>query len=410
MRYDIHLRSDMEEMIQTVVEEIKDWNGVAETTDKDEIEELAKRVVFFDHCAIPDRPFLIGGADGSGDYPCVKYGDSFVYFSLAAARLYEARTSGILSERSISDHEIKDLLWLSGDSDTCRERFLNAFERMMKETPEIICELSDYYDYKKESGKVPSTRQGLLDNKILILPPAHDASNIGIQLRTVAEVGCLVHLIQSKEIGAERDMPLYLLEDTTMALPMITSRSTLFFEIAKRYACVIAREKGIAYMTLSKSHNMPHMDLIEEIIGQENPSREHWFIRIPSTELKEEKLEFLGKRSIPPVGAISYLFKLHNNTQPMRLDMDYHYWNTHINDADQAQRLKNEIQLFRDLDFASHDQRCYGYPYPIKACHDIASLTEAERLSLRKWIIDRAIAIGLKRKNFVDPEIQTGHA
>ena len=70
---------------------------------------------------------------------------------------------------------------------------------------------------------------------------------------------------------------------------------------------------------------------------------------------------------------------------------------------------KHEIQLFRDLDFASHDQRCYGYPYPIKACHDMASLTNAERIALRKQIIDAAIEKGLKRKNFIDPSIQTGH-
>lgn len=93
----------------------------------------------------------------------------------------------------------------------------------------------------------------------------------------------------------------------------------------------------------------------------------------------------------------------------MRLDIDYEYWAQHIYDADHDKQKQCEIQLFRDLDFASHDQRCYGYPYPIKACHDMASLTDDERAALRNQIIDEAVKSGLKRKNFVDPSIVTGH-
>lgn len=98
MRYDIHFRSDVIDMIQDVVGEIKDWNGTTDNNDKDDVALFADRVVPFEHCSIPDRPFLIGGADGSGDYPCVKYGDSFVYLTVAMSRLYEAMPSGVLHE------------------------------------------------------------------------------------------------------------------------------------------------------------------------------------------------------------------------------------------------------------------------------------------------------------------------
>lgn len=83
MRYDIHFRSDVIDMIEDVVGEIKEWNRGSECSDRDGIEELVKRVVSFDHCAIPDRPFLMGGADGSGGFPCVKYGDSYIYLYAA---------------------------------------------------------------------------------------------------------------------------------------------------------------------------------------------------------------------------------------------------------------------------------------------------------------------------------------
>ena len=93
----------------------------------------------------------------------------------------------------------------------------------------------------------------------------------------------------------------------------------------------------------------------------------------------------------------------------MRLDMSLKYWQQFIRSDDKEEQKCHEIQLFRDLDFASHDQRSYGYPYPIKACHDMASLTDDERLAMRKQIIDEAVKAGLKRKNFVDPSILTGH-
>ena len=68
-----------------------------------------------------------------------------------------------------------------------------------------------------------------------------------------------------------------------------------------------------------------------------------------------------------------------------------------------------ETKIFEDLDYASHDQRSYGYPYPIKAAHDRASLTQAERIALRKQIIDAAVRSGMKRSLFRDVSKSTGH-
>ena len=69
----------------------------------------------------------------------------------------------------------------------------------------------------------------------------------------------------------------------------------------------------------------------------------------------------------------------------------------------------NEKKIFEDLDYASHDQRCYGYPYPIKAGHDRASMTQPERVAMRKQIIDAAVRAGRKRSLFRDASQETGH-
>ncbi|MHC5599147.1 MAG: hypothetical protein ACYTXC_24910 [Nostoc sp.] len=75
----------------------------------------------------------------------------------------------------------------------------------------------------------------------------------------------------------------------------------------------------------------------------------------------------------------------------------------------EEETCKNERNIFEDLDYASHDQRVYGYPYPIKAAHDRASLTNAERVGLRKQLVAQAIASGINPNLFRDASQATGH-
>lgn len=65
--------------------------------------------------------------------------------------------------------------------------------------------------------------------------------------------------------------------------------------------------------------------------------------------------------------------------------------------------------MFEDLDYTGRDQRYYGYPYPIKAGYDRASLTQAERVAPRKMIIDAAVTAGMKRSLFRSASAATGH-
>lgn len=406
MHFDNMFRKDVAEMIDNIAQEIFEWNA-PDPLSKNEIEALSEYVQVFDHCAKPDHPFLIGGSDGSGDFPCVSYGDAVAYLVTAMSRLYEASINKLVEKKTGLDRIIQ-MLWLSEDKDKSEEKYKEFFSRVIGESLETICQESDYFQLSRDKGCTLSQPQELIDN--LVLPPAHEADNIGIQMRNTAEAGALIQLMQSLKASEIENKPVYILEDTTMALPLLPSKTALFFEIAKRYACKIARDKGIAFITLSKSHNMPRMDLIEEMVKQLNPSGEHWFLRLPTKQQNEDIPTFVGSRSIPPYGAVTYLFKFHRTTQTMRLDMDYYFWKQKIWNEDKEIMSRNEKQLFRDLDFASHDQRCYGYPYPIKACHDMASLTKEERVAFRKLVIDRMVMKGLRRKNFIDPSVQTGHA
>jgi NurA-like 5'-3' nuclease len=148
------------------------------------------------------------------------------------------------------------------------------------------------------------------------------------------------------------------------------------------------------------------MELISEIAGQVlgKAVAEHWYMRLPIESIDNWAFSLAQERRIPPVGAVSYLFRLHENTPIMRLDMDFEAWKERIKDNQEA-----EAELFSELDYTGHDQRAYGYPYPIKASHDRSRLTQMERAALRKQIIDAAVAAGMKRALFRDVSSATGH-
>lgn len=398
MRYDLHLRQDMINKIQNVVSDIKQWNQET-SADDDEIKKIGALVGFFEHCSIPDRTFTIGGADGSGEFPVAAYGDSYIYLVNALARLYTAAPDG-LKELEVADGRLSELLWLPEDAEEKDKRY-EAFFADLASMPLIdLCQESDYLGLRCDVTGTIYTPDELVN--LLVKPPAHDANNVRIHLMTAAEVCCLIRILKSNV------KPTYLLADTTLTLPLIRQRGCLFFELVKRYCCKLARQSGVAFFAISKSHTIPHMEQLEEMINN-LAGQEHWYMRIPTLEDDGFRPEFLGARGVPPIGGVTYIFRLHRNVPPLRLDMDKFFWKENIWSKDKDVMAQRERQIFRDLDFASHDQRSFGYPYPIKASHDFVSFTQAERAALRKQIIDAAERVGLKRRNFIDSSMLTGH-
>jgi hypothetical protein len=156
------------------------------------------------------------------------------------------------------------------------------------------------------------------------------------------------------------------------------------------------------------------VELVEELAAEKlgiaaEKQPEHWYLRIPVRAVDEWETPLVEGRTLPPVGAMTYLVRLHRSTPVMRLDVDLGWWRSRIRCGDEAQTRANEQRLFQDLDRVSHDQRCFGYPYPIKAGHDRASLSEQERLVLRRQIVDAAVRAGLKPALFRSASKATRH-
>ena len=405
MRFDLHLRTELREQIATVAEQMREWEDAPRFGARERGQAL-DAVQGFEHTTRCEN-LLIAGVDGSGDYPAVTYSDSFVHLTVAHGTVYRADSASGLRELPPQGAPLIQVTWMSEQEEQRLRAWDETFAALAGLSIAEVIERSDYRGLKSVASGRNSSPSKLAAE--LVRPHAADSGNIAIQLRTLGELGAALRLLQTQP-GIK-----YLLHDGTFSLPLVTRKDvSLFYEHLKRLCCVEARSCGVAFFALSKSHGLPGMGLVEEIAREklgagEREKAEHWFLRLPVPEFDTWKFPLAEGRLLPPVGAVTYLVRFHRNVPVLRLDMDIEFWRARVcRDSDDETR-KNERVIFQDLDYACHDQRCFGYPYPIKAGHDRASLTASERATLRKQIVDAAVAAGLRRSLFRDASMATGH-
>jgi hypothetical protein len=405
LRFDLHLRSLVRDQLQTLAGEMQSWQAQSQIGDS-EAEQIRQSVSCFQHTTSKTE-LQVAGVDGSGDFPMLSYADSFVYLSLAQGVIYESNPLTGLREMPSSFDPILEFHWIPENDMEGTEAFDRALEQLGGAPLIDVIQQSDYCQFKCQATGKNFSAEVLL--KGLIRPHASDTANIAIQLRSTAEMKAALQIILGE------CSPKYVLVDTTFSLPLVSSRSnSLFHEHLKRLCCVEARKRGIGFFALSKSHGLPAIDKLESLVAQvqglaSGTVAEHWYLRIPEVEREGWNLSVADGRRLPPVGAVSYLVKFHRTTPVMRLDMDVEYWRTFIWDETEVGIREKERQVFEDLDYTCHDQRVYGYPYPLKAAHDRASLTSAERVAFRKQLIAAAMEQGMSPVLFRDPSQATGH-
>lgn len=405
MRHAQHLRVEVRDRLTQLAAQMRDWQESPILSDRERSNILAA-IQPFRHTVTADS-FSVAGVDGSGDYPSLTYADSFIYITVAQGTVYQSDPTSGLREIPPQLAPPPEFTWLPGDESKCREEWINAFERLAGRSISNVIEHSDYRELKAAaSGRSTPVSRLCRD---LICPHASDSGNIGIQLRTTAEMGVALQLIESEA------RPRFVLVDTTFSLPLVTRKdASLFYEHLKRLCCVEARRRGIGFFAVSKSHSLPAMELLEDLAREKiglpgGTPAEHWYMRIPWKTQDGWELTQAQDRQLPPHGAVSYLVRFHRNVPVLRIDMDLEFWRTRVYRGDENETRSNEAWIFEHLDYASHDQRAYGYPYPLKSGHDRASLTRTERASFRRQIIDAAVAAGMRRAVFRDASMATGH-
>lgn len=389
MRFDLQVRQAVRERLAEVSSQMAAWDKV-DAAPPENYGRLVEAIEPFEHTTVASDLY-VGGAEASGDYPAVAYGDAFVYTTLAFSALYRSDTVHGLREVECGLKPLVEFTWLSANARQRTTALLESFERLAGRTIDEVLEGSDYRDL------VPGTRHDTGSLKTgLIIPMPHDAGNLGIQLRATAELGSVLRLIESLPAGA------LVLSRGTMSLPFVRrGRQSLYFEHLRRFCCVRAREREVTFVALSSFHGLPAGIRIEEAarekLGESDP--EHWFFRVPDLDRDGWSPWPSDGPRVPPAGAVTLIVRLHRSGPIMRVDLDRNYWERYVGEGSETAAAR---RLLVAIDYASHDQRCYGYPYPIQAARTRGSLTAQERTLLRHQFIEASVGAGMRRSAFRD--------
>lgn len=391
MRFDLNLRSKVRQQLQEIAGEMKSWQ-TQEKLGEDELAHIRESVRTFNHTS--ERANLtVAGATGSGDFPSLSYADSFIYLTVAQGVIYGADRMAGLRELGPELDPTIQITWLSMNREMASDALDAAFSDMAGEPLLKVIEQSDYRVLKaQETGKSTSPNALL---RRLIRPEAGDVSNLAIQLKSTATLGAALRILRGETKLS------YLLLNTTFSLPLVSNRSnSLFYEHLKRLCCIEACQRQIGFFALSKSHGLPGVEKLESIAAevQERPAHqaaEHWYMRIPESQRDGWQLSLTKDRRLPPPGTVSYLVRFHRTTPVLRLDMDYQFWVAFVQGETDDETRAKERKIFEDLDYTCHDQRVYGYPYPIEAAQGRGDLSISEREAFRKQVIAAGLQQGM---------------
>jgi hypothetical protein len=349
---------------------------------------LCGRLTQFNHCRDLDQDFIIAGVDGSGEFPIIHQDDVFMHFVVSSGAIFETCTKRQhkLSVRDIPGGMYTGFVNLRDFDDAVQ----NGYRHYLHELLSIsLNELTDGSDYcavysAQGRGELPA---GVLTWDQAKFSKASQIATHAYIIRSMAELAMAVRCLKAN--------PKYLLLDTSLSL-FLLGEIVYLPEILKRYLICKANAQETGVFGLCKSHGIPNGDLLGRWAAERYNAKDHWFLRLPSESLGEERPSFLRDREVPPKLGVSYLFKFHEMSFPMRLDMDAGWWREHISGD-----LERETTLFQDLDYTCHDVRSYGYPYPLHSAHRKSSLTSKERRALRDILFQFASKEGILRGAFM---------
>lgn len=375
-------------------EVITDFRQAVESSAPPEadLEKLCEGLRSYDHCVRLSDEFVVGAVDGSGEFPLLQQDDVFLHFASASRTCYRTASNRQHKLSAVDDGaELHSgFLILRDEMKVIRRNYQAFLDRLVgMDLPDLV-EGSDYCDAFNKVGRNP-LRPGEVTWENLALSKASQVATHAYLIRSIAELGMAIRLLEQE--------PRYILLDTSLVY-FLLGESIYLPELMKRYLISRANAQGTGVIAINKSHNIPNGDLLGRLAKEDYDLAEHWYLRLPSESLGEKGLPFLKDKEIPPRLGVSYLFKFHASSFPMRIDVDADWWKSSIGGDEEKER-----QFFEDLDFTCHDVRSYGYPYPLYAAHRRSSLSRQERKALRDVMLQKAQEQGILRGAELNPQM-----
>ncbi len=150
MRFNIHLRSEFRQQVKHLAENMKSWEKSPRIEQHEEMM-LLEAITPFEHTTKCSN-LLIGGVDGSGDFPSLSYADTFIYVAIAQGAVYTADPTSGLREVRVVD-PLVGLAWIVEEENARRKAYDEIFERFSGMTLAEVIERSDFSIIKSGGPK-----------------------------------------------------------------------------------------------------------------------------------------------------------------------------------------------------------------------------------------------------------------
>jgi len=414
---------EFENAIRRTLREIKTRHEtLAEVRLKEDIKVIEDKLLTsfqpFPKDVVFDEDFLVGAIDGSGVSPLLRYDDVMIHLVTAYLSVH---TTGTKIKAPMKKIEVEgyspipnggrliETFWFSMDEG----QMWNHLEKFINRTYMVEDLNTLLYPYFRDiSGRKVENIADVIEllgpkyrnitgiKDLVILPPATSVRVIHDIIREITELSLAKRVLKS-------NLPIkYLLLDTTMTLliPKGVIHPNLITDYMLRDVVYEARKKGVIVVAIAKSHTIPCTSAIAKLAEAKFGKNAHWFCRLPGEEDLEGKLKILeGRRYIPPRGAVTYIFRFSSTMPVFRLDLDRKWWEKNIYSDNLDEMKENEIILFKELDFMSHDARWYGYPLPLSYAHDGCTIKDVEGMLLAEQAISIAKEEGFEEEKLITP-------
>lgn len=419
MALEITTSESFEQTVRRALREIKLREKSKKGQLKDDLPLLKKMLTSFQPLNTLKEDFLVGGVDGSGIPPLLRYDDIMIHIITANLAVHNtgSNTDQIMHHVPLTGFppipeggRLIEAFWISMENNLTWKYIEEFVKRVyvVKNINEVLfplfgdvtgTQVSSFKDIAKLGLRIDS-----LEN-IATLPPASDSRHIHDLMRSITEFALAKRAIESNLTLK------YLLIDTslTLLIPKGRKYSRLIEDYLKRDLCMRARKKGTILLAISKTHTLPCASSIADLAEEEFGKDALWFCRMTGDEDPEGRLSILRDRHyVPPIAAVTYIFRFSRDSPIFRIDLDRNWWKDNIYNEKIQDMKKNEIKLFSEIEYISRDARWFGYPIPLSFAH-INCKVSREVASL---MIERAISIakeeGFDDEKLIDPRSRIG--
>lgn len=412
------LNQQFENEIKNAFKKILDRSRMDEDLLEKDLDRLKTLITQFDPFPNGKLPkdFSVAACDGSGIENLCQYQDNHIQLVNASLIVLNSNTANnepmkivdLKSFPTLNDGNLIKVFTFNHNTEDFKESFIEFLQSLFPKENLLEIFWKYYRDVDEWFGKPPvvNSRKSLVNTlgndleKYLLLRKSSDKAIIQSDLRGIIETALVRKAIFSnlKLKYLIIDGSMTILEPLKLMKKAFTPRNLPFRDYLLRDICYNARQKGIILAAISKTHTVPGSYLITKLASQLG-FKDHWYCRIPNVIVDKKELNLTESRIyIPPDLAVTYLVKFYNLMPTLRIDFDYFWWKKNIQDTNLDIQKQNEIKLFQDFDFMSHEARWYGYPCPPAFAHEDCVITWDQQLTVSDRVVEVGKSMGLDEK------------